>query len=278
MPQRREESIPDDRELPLERIDPDALFDAYPETPPRDRTPLAEDAFQRHIGQIDYGSHEQTASYAAAVQAGQQAEQQLAEKRRRSPLKDRLEAAVHTGEEAQEELFLRNLRLAAWVARMTMNLPGQTDNASKDADQRIYRGAIHGNLASFSGAPLPLADRIQLGTDGLIKAIEKYRPAAGGRFSTYAMYHIENAIVRGIYDYGMASGARLPVHIAETARKIQRSEDYLASKYNYDRVPDAAIAEDLDISPETVMDLRNLYLTHDAASLEEQLERPTGTH
>ncbi|HSH18697.1 MAG TPA: sigma factor-like helix-turn-helix DNA-binding protein, partial [Candidatus Saccharimonadales bacterium] len=46
----------------------------------------------------------------------------------------------------------------------------------------------------------------------------------------------------------------------------------------YDRVPDAAIAEDLDISPETVMDLRNLYLTHDAASLEEQLERPTGTH
>lgn len=74
---------------------------------------------------------------------------------------------------------------------------------------------------SYSNRGLPLADLIQEGNVGLIKAAGKYDYSTGFRFSTYAIWWIRQAIVRAIYDKGRT--IRLPVHLLETRNAFYKA-------------------------------------------------------
>jgi len=84
----------------------------------------------------------------------------------------------------------------------------------------------------YTKAGVPLLDLIQEGNLGLIRAVEKFDYRLGFKLSTYATWWIRQAINRALSEQGRT--IRLPMHIAEQVRKVQRARRQLAQSLNRD--------------------------------------------
>ena len=141
----------------------------------------------------------------------------------------------------------------------------------KDAgDEAAKAKLIESNLRlvmsitrNYTKAGVPLLDLIQDGNLGLIRAVEKFDWRLGFKLSTYATWWIRQAVSRALADQGRT--IRLPVHVAEQARKMLRSRRILTQKLNRDPTVDE-IAKDSGFTPERVREL--LELVEDPVSLE----------
>lgn len=85
------------------------------------------------------------------------------------------------------------------------------------------------------GYGLPLVDLVQVGVEGLCRATGKFDPAQGHRFSTYAHWWIRQACGRATYNHGAT--IRLPVHLGERRRAIQRAEAHHRARHGDDPAP-----------------------------------------
>jgi RNA polymerase primary sigma factor len=141
----------------------------------------------------------------------------------------------------------------------------------KDAgDELAKRRLIECNLRlvmsitrNYTKAGVPLLDLIQEGNLGLIRAVEKFDWKLGYKLSTYATWWIRQSVTRALADQGRT--IRLPVHVAEQARRVLRARRILTQKLNRDPTSEELAAES-GLTLERVNEL--LELVEDPVSLE----------
>ena len=186
--------------------------------------------YLRDIGQIDLLTITQESEYARMYQESLMCQDKIdTYKKQGKQLSEdelnELNEKIELGEEARKILIESNLRLVVSIAKR------------------------------YLGRGLPFLDLIQEGNMGLMKAVNKFDPTKGFKFSTYATWWIRQAITRAIADN--ARTIRIPVHMVETINKLDRTTRRLTQEKR--REPTAEeIAAEMKISVEKVQQIQRI--------------------
>ena len=119
----------------------------------------------------------------------------------------------------------------------------------------------------YANYGLPLADLISEGNIGLMKAVERFDPAKGGKLSTYGSWWIKQAIKRALAN--QSKTIRLPVHMVDKISKLRRITGILAEAYGREPTDD-------ELAEETGIPRKKLALLKRASLHPTSLDAPIG--
>ncbi len=127
------------------------------------------------------------------------------------------------------KLYLNDIKdIPLLTAEEELDLARQIRKGSKEARAKMIRSNLRLviNIAKrYSYLGLPMMDLIEEGNLGLMRAVEKYNPKKGYRFSTYAAWWIRQYITRAIANQGKT--IRVPVYMVEMAMRYKKITEQL---------------------------------------------------
>ena len=153
-----------------------------------------------------------------------------------------------------------------------LSLEEETELAFKmvEGDKEAKKILVESNLRlvvsiakRYIGRGMHFLDLIQEGNLGLIKAVDKFDPSKGYKFSTYATWWIRQAITRSIAD--QARTIRIPVHMVETINRLIRTSRHLLQVMGREPTPEE-IAVEMEMPVEKVREI--LKIAQEPISLE----------
>lgn len=164
-------------------------------------------------------------------------------------------------------LYLREIgKIPLLTAEEELALAKRVVAGEKDAKDQMAEANMRLVVSiakRYVGRGLDLLDLIQEGNTGLLRAVEKFDPDKGFKFSTYATWWIRQAITRAIAD--QARTIRIPVHMVETINKLLRTQRRLTQELNREPTNEE-IAEAMEIEVDKVEHI--MKIKQDISSLD----------
>lgn len=155
------------------------------------------------------------------------------------------------------KLYLREIGL---VKLLTPQEEIELAARIKKGDKKAREHMIKANLRlvvkiarDYEGIGLPLLDLISEGNIGLMKAVERFDPAKGGKLSTYGSWWIKQSIKRALAN--QSKTIRLPVHLVDKISKMRRTAMHLQEEFGREPT-DEELAEELGTTSARVSQMR----------------------
>jgi RNA polymerase primary sigma factor len=171
------------------------------------------------MGQVPLLTIEEEVELAQQWQRGRHAERRLSRNGHDGKEQASLRREIEAGYAARDHLITANTRLVISIAKR------------------------------YRGQGVPFQDLIQEGNLGLMRAVDKFDPSRGYKFSTYATWWIRQAVTRALADQGRT--IRLPVHMEESIRKLNRTAYQMEQDRGQPPSPED-IADEMGLKPRRV--------------------------
>lgn len=182
----------------------------------------------------------------------------------------RLTREMGTGEISTDDPVKAYLREIGGIPLLTQEEERRLALAAKTGDEKAAQRLAEANLRlvvsiakKYAGRGLSFLDLIQEGNIGLMRAVEKYDPERGFRFSTYATWWVRQAITRALADQGRT--IRIPVHLVDTLGRVHRAQTEMLHTLGREPTTEE-LARVLDLPEERLQEL--LQIGQEPVSLE----------
>jgi RNA polymerase primary sigma factor len=155
------------------------------------------------------------------------------------------------------KLYLREIgQVALLTPQQEIELAAKIKKGDKKAREQMIKANLRLVVKiahDYEGFGLPLLDLISEGNIGLMKAVERFDPAKGGKLSTYGSWWIKQSIKRALAN--QSKTIRLPVHLVDKISKMRRVAMKLQEELGREPT-DEELGEELGISPSRVGQMR----------------------
>ena len=193
-------------------------------------------SYLRDIGRVPLLTHEQEITLGRQVQ----------ELNALDVLQEELETS--SGERPSLEVLAKSAGLTVIQAKKKLRSGQRAKERMVAANLRLVVSVAK----KYTKRNMELLDLIQEGTIGLVRGVEKFDPARGYKFSTYAYWWIRQGITRAIAEKSRT--IRLPIHITEMLNKLKKGQRQLSQELS--RTPTLnELAEFVDLPEDAVKEL-----------------------
>jgi RNA polymerase primary sigma factor len=214
------------------------------ELPKDDEEPKPEDLAKEEEALKSQEAEEAATAAAAAAEAEGQAAPRVRER------------ASYDGDTAIK-LYLREIgQVKLLTPQEEIDLAAKIKKGDKKAREQMIKANLRLVVKiarDYEGIGLPLLDLISEGNIGLMKAVERFDPAKGGKLSTYGSWWIKQSIKRALAN--QSKTIRLPVHLVDKISKMRRTAMRLQEELGREPTDDE-LGEELGITASRVAQMR----------------------
>ena len=223
--------------------------------------PESEEPIEEEVPEVDeLDTLDDQEAYSKASEENVDNLEDVAELAKRTAKEDKA-AGVATSKNDTMKVYMTDIGRIELVSKTEeIELAAQIHGGNSQTHDEARQTLIQANLRlvvkiahDFKGLGLPLLDLISEGNIGLMRAVEKFDPAKGAKFSSYAAWWIKQSMRRALANQSRT--IRIPVQSAGKINKIKSVKMKLTEKLGREPT-DAEIAENLEFSERTVAGLR----------------------